>query len=309
MVVVMEHKNFLGIDCIEIRMGRLDLLVSASVGPRILSLRMNGGNNIFAELPGQILEYPGEGDFHFYGGHRLWCGPEDPAITYRPDSQPITIRESDGSVELVQAVDPITCIQKKIRITPTDFEDVLVIDHFIKNIDDKPFQCAPWAITQLRLGGVAILPLQIQPPCPDMVLPDRSIALWPYSDISDSRLTMDNAFITVDAMPIDKPLKIGIANAHQWIAYYLEDMLFIKYASDYSSHPLIDKGATSQCYCNSQFIELETLGPLTVLQREEESCHREVWRMVQAPIEEYSVDAIEKFILHDEMTDICRAML
>jgi hypothetical protein len=184
-----------------------------------------------------------------------------------------------------------------------------VIDHFIKNMEDKPFPCAPWAITQLRLGGEAVLPLQIHPPCLDMVLPDRSIALWSYSDISDARLTMDNAFITVHAMPVDKPLKIGIANAHQWIAYSLDDMLFIKYASDYSSRPLIDKGATSQCYCNSQFLELETLGPLTVLQREEESCHREVWRVKQSPFEEYSMDVIKKFILHDEMTDICRAMM
>lgn len=309
MVAGMKHKNLLGIDCVEIRLGRLVLLVSASVGPRILSLHMDEGSNIFAELPQEILEYPGEGDFHFYGGHRLWCGPEDPAITYRPDSKPITIRESGTSFELIQDVDLITGIQKKIRITPTDFEDILVIDHFIKNTGDKPTRCAPWAITQLKPGGEAILPQQIQPARPDMVLPDRSIVFWVYTDIHDTRLELSNAFISVRAMPVDKPLKIGIANVQQWIAYYLDNLLFVKYASNYKSYPLIDMGATSQCYCNSQFIELETLGPLTVLQHEEEICHREIWRVVQSPFEEYSADAIKKFILHDETAEICRAML
>lgn len=305
----MKHKDFPGIDCVEIRMGRLALLVSASVGPRVLSFRVDEGSNIFAELPGQYLEYPGEGSFYFYGGHRLWCGPEDPAITYRPDSQPITIRGSGTSFELIQDVDMITGIQKKMRITPSDLENILVIDHFIRNTGDRPIRCAPWAITQLKPGGEAILPQQIQPARYDTVLPDRSIALWAYSDIHDARLKLGNRYISVRAMPIDRPLKIGIANEHQWIAYYLDNLLFIKYASDYRSYPLIDMGATSQCYCNSRFIELETLGPLTVLQCDEEICHREVWRVVQSPFEEYSVDAIEKFILHDEMTDICRAML
>ncbi len=305
----MKRKEFPGIDCVEIRVGSIDLLISTSVGPRILSLRMDGSSNIFAELPGQYLEYPGEGDFYFYGGHRLWCGPEDPTITYRPDSQPITIRESGASFELVQDVDPIIGIQKKIRITPTDFKNILVIDHYIKNTKDKPFHCAPWSITQLKPGGEAILPQQIHSPRHDLLLPDRSIALWPYSDINDTRLELGNVFITVRALPVDKPLKIGIANVQQWIAYYLDSLLFVKYASNYKSHPLIDMGATSQCYCNSKFIELETLGPLTDIQREEEICHREIWRVVQAPFDEYSADGIEKFILHDDMAGICRAML
>lgn len=305
----MKEKRFLDLDCLEITMGCVDLLVSISVGPRILSLCMGGRGNIFAELPGQFLEYPGEGNFNFYGGHRLWCGPEDPSITYIPDSQPIKIRETSESIELIQEVDPIIGIQKSIRIIPTDFENILIVDHRIKNTKNKLFRCAPWAITQLKLGGTAIFPQQIHRTDNALLLPDRSIVLWPYSDIADARIQWDNHFIVIRALPIDKALKIGIANPHQWIAYYYDTLLFIKYASNYQSHPSIDYGATSQCYCNSKFIELETLGPLTDIKPDAEIFHREVWRVVEDPFAEFSSGNVKDFVLHDKVADICRGML
>ena len=305
----MKEKRYLGLDCIEINMGRIELLITMSVGPRILSLRMDGGENIFAELPGQFLEYPGEGNFIFYGGHRLWCGPEEPSITYIPDSKPITVSAASESFEFIQQVDLATGIQKRMRILPTQFENILIVDHDIKNTKNTPFRCAPWAITQLRLGGFAILPQQINGMDHNLLLPDRSIVLWSYSDIKDARINWGNQCITIHALPVDKALKIGIANSHQWLAYYIDDLLFIKYASSYRSSSLIDYGATSQCYCNSKFIELETLGPLTDIKPEEQICHREIWRVVEAPFVEFSSDSIKDFVLHDEMMDICRGML
>jgi hypothetical protein len=300
-----KEKSFLGLDCLEINIGHIQLLISKSVGPRILSFCLNGGENIFAEVPDQCLECPGKGKFYFYGGHRFWCGPEDPSITYIPDSRPITIKETSESIELIQEVDPTLGIQKSMRIMPTGFENILMVDHIIKNTKDKPFRCAPWAITQLKLGGTVILPQHIDGMAENPLLPNRSIVLWPYSDVKDPRFKWDNQFITIHALPIDKALKVGIANPYQWIAYYRNNLLFVKYASDYPTLPSIDYGATSQCYCNSRFIELETLGPLVDIQSDEEICHREIWRAVEDPFAEFSLGDLKDFFLHDEMTKIC----
>lgn len=304
-----KEKRFLDLDCLEINIGHIQLLISKSVGPRILSFCLNGGENIFAEVPGQYLEHPGKGKFYFYGGHRLWCGPEDPSLTYVPDSQPIIVNETSDSIELLQEVDPTLGIQKSMQIMPTEFENILIVDHHIRNAKDKPFRCAPWAITQLKLGGTAILPQQMGGMDENPLLPNRSIALWPYSDVEDPRFNWDNQFITIHALPIDKALKVGMANPYQWIAYYRNNLLFVKYASNYSTRQCIDYGATSQCYCNSKFIELETLGPLSDVESGKEICHREIWRVVEDPFVEFSLSNLKDFFLHDEMTKICRKKL
>lgn len=304
-----KEKRFLDLDCLEINIGHIQLLISKSVGPRILSFCLNGGENIFAEVPGQYLEHPGKGKFYFYGGHRLWCGPEDPSLTYVPDSQPIIVNETSDSIELLQEVDSTLGIQKSMQIMPTEFENILIVDHHIRNAKDKPFRCAPWAITQLKLGGTAILPQQMGGMDENPLLPNRSIALWPYSDVKDPRFNWDNQFIAIHALPIDKALKVGMANPYQWMAYYRNNLLFVKYASNYPTRQCIDYGATSQCYCNSKFIELETLGPLSDVESGKEICHREIWRAVEDPFVEFSLSNLKDFFLHDEMTKICRKKL
>jgi hypothetical protein len=83
----MKMTTFNGLDCIELSNEHLILLVTQSVGPRILSLRNAAGENLFAELPELTMEYPGRGPFHFYGSHRLWYAPEDLVHTCLPDDE------------------------------------------------------------------------------------------------------------------------------------------------------------------------------------------------------------------------------
>ncbi len=305
----MRRQEFFGLDTVEVSAGQFDFLVSKSVGPRILSLSYKGSENLFAELSNDYLEYPGNGNFYFYGGHRLWVAPENPPITYIPDDQPIRIRESSGFIELIQEINQITGIQKSIRIRFTDYDDVVVIDHFIHNKGDLPLKCAPWAITQLKLGGTAILPQQIKGIDGNTLLPDRSIVLWPYTDINDPRIRWGNQFIFIDPKPFDQDLKIGMSNSQKWMAYFCHNLLFIKYAKNYESEQLIDQGATSECYCNLKFIELETLGSQKQIEPGKTTQHREVWRIVDTPFANLSQETMMDFTENDEMADVCREML
>ncbi len=123
--------------------GQIDFLVSESVGPRILSLRYKGSDNLFAELPNEYLEFPGDGNFYFYGGHRLWIAPENPVITYKPDNQPLKIKENAEFVEFCQEPDQVNGIQKSIQIRSTQFENIVIIDHIIRNTGESEFTCSP----------------------------------------------------------------------------------------------------------------------------------------------------------------------
>ena len=60
------YKHF---DCVELSTGPFQILATINVGPRIISLRVNGGENLFAELFDETLA---SGSYHLYGGHRLW---------------------------------------------------------------------------------------------------------------------------------------------------------------------------------------------------------------------------------------------
>jgi hypothetical protein len=68
----MENVNFLGQKCCSLSNDVVELLVTNSVGPRILSYRFLDGDNLIAQLPDHITNCPGKGVYHFYGGHRLW---------------------------------------------------------------------------------------------------------------------------------------------------------------------------------------------------------------------------------------------
>jgi hypothetical protein len=66
-----------------------------------------------------------------------------------------------------------------------------ITDHSLTNQGLWPIETAPWAITQLKPGGVAILPQQVGPADPDGVQPNRTLALWPYTDIGSAHLNRE----------------------------------------------------------------------------------------------------------------------
>ena len=79
------------------------------------------------------------------------------------------------------------------------------------------------------------------------------------------------------------PFKVGFANPVGWLAYWLEGVLFVKYVGYELQASYPDYGCSSECYTNSQFLELETLGPLQVIQPGDSIQHVETWRLFDVP--------------------------
>jgi hypothetical protein len=113
------------------------------------------------------------------------------------------------------------------------------------------------------------------------LLPNRNIVLWPYTELYSPHILLENRGLYVSAALQEGALKLGSPNPDGWIGYALGDLLFVKRAIFVEGGNYLDKGASSQIYCNPDFIELETLGPVVTLHPGEDVTHLEEWGVYQ----------------------------
>jgi hypothetical protein len=271
--------EFRGFECVELSNGILTLLVTQSLGPRIISLQYREKGNIFAHLPDSTIECPGVGDFHFYGGHRLWYAPEEPARTYLPDDAPVTITLEGDRLTALQDIEPATGLQKKIEVHLHPDKPLVEVDHSLLNHGPKPMTCAPWAITQLKPGGVGLLPQTKDFFQGNDKLPNRQINLWPYTQIDSPHIRLGDALVEVRAEMQTGALKLGYPNRRGWLGYAVDGLLFVKRARYQPERDYYDFNSSSECYCSPEFLELETLGPVETIQPGGSIAHREAWEI------------------------------
>lgn len=273
--VPMDTIKFLNFDCVPLENAVLNLLVTQSVGPHIISLRFNGGDNLFAELPDYVTERPDGKIFHFYGGHRLWHAPENMPRTYVPDDEPVEVIPNQSGLSITSRVEDESKIEKSIQISLVEDKPQIIVRHTLTNRGPWPVECAPWAITQFKPGGLAILPQSQEQ---TDVLPNRLLTLWPYTDLGSPQVCWGNRYILVRA-EMERPFKIGFPNPRGWLAYWLDGTLFVKRAAFEAQAEYYDFNSSSECYCNDQFIELETLAPITRIKPGESTTHTETWEL------------------------------
>jgi hypothetical protein len=273
--VVMNTTKFLGQDCICLENQAVSLLVTQSVGPRIISLCLNGGDNLFAELPDFVTVRPDGKAYHFYGGHRLWHAPEDMPRTYSLDDEPVDIFPTQDGLLVTQPVDVQTGIEKSIQISLVVDKAQIIVRHQLTNQGLWPVECAPWAITQFKTGGVAILPQSREQ---TEFLPNRRLVLWPYTDFTNTQINWGNRYILFRAQ-MQSAFKLGFPNPRGWLAYWLNGTLFVKRATFDPQARYYDFGSSSECYCNHRFIELETLAPVAIMAPQASAFHTESWEL------------------------------
>ena len=270
--------NFHGLPTRSIGNGHLAVEFLSEAGPRIVRLMLTRtalGINQLAEVPQVKWDTP-YGEFFVRGGHRLWHAPETAPRTYMPDNVGLIITDVPGGVELRQPAEAVTGIGKSITIELAPDRAALTVTHRLYNEGMWPIELAPWAITQLPHGGVIVLP-QWQRPTTSELLPNRQLVLWPYTRWSDSRLSLNDDFILLNATPRLPPCKVGYFNQHGWAGYLCDGVFFIKRFKPQPGLPHVDFGCNAETYCNDKFVELETLGPLSKLEPGQAATHVEEW--------------------------------
>lgn len=294
--------HYAGYDCVKLENDALALWVTQSVGPRIIGLALQGGADLFAEVPDATITCPGEGTYSLRGGHRLWYAPENPRRTYLPDDAPVTITDTERGLLVTQPIEAQTGIQKSLTIILPGQDARVIIDHTLHSLGKWPVELAPWAITQLRPGGVAVLPQATILADEYGLLPNRHIALWPYTQINSPHITWGDRYVFVEATMQSGALKIGFPNPAGWLGYAVEGTLFVKHAAYQPDATYFDRGSSSECYCNPRFLELETLGPRTTLASGESVTHRETWAIYAGVTVRRGEAAVQELVDQLELT-------
>lgn len=245
--------------------------------PRIVRLIPNGKENLFADLGRSSLGTP-HGDFYFRGGHRLWHAPEDFPRTYIPDTTGSVVEPIENGVCIRQPAETLTQIEKTLEIVLNSKSPKVILRHELRNAGKEPVELAPWALSMMRLGGVAVIP---QPAGDENAkLPNRNLVLWPYASVNDTRLELADDSILVRATANLPALKLGCLCTHGWLGYWLDGVFFVKrFAAPGPVQSYPDWGCNIEIYCNNKFIELETLGQLVMLEPGNSLVHTEVWEI------------------------------
>jgi hypothetical protein len=170
-------------------------------------------------------------------------------------------------------------IAKSIQIRLASGCEAVTITHELRNDNPWAVELAPWALTMFRMGGVAILPQSIGNADPDGLIPNRHLVLWPYTSVHDRRMSLGDDFVLLKGDAEIPACKIGCDNPSGWVAYWLEGVLFVKRFRHEAGARYPDRGCSTEIYCGDEFLELESLGPLSWIAPGEKVMHEERWEM------------------------------
>ncbi len=277
---IKEYLNF-G-KCVFITNGLLTLGVTVDVGPRVIYCALEGHDNImFVDEKRRFKEDCGEyGMWYNYGGHRLWSSPELVPETYSPDSNPVAFEQNGSRFTFTAPQTPFGKVFSLGFELSEDKAEVKVVSG-IKNVSDKPALFAPWSLTCLADGSVAILPMCTRK---SGFLPNRVVSLWEYSDVNDPRFKMTNEYARIrqDSF-IRTPFKAAFNNEDGWEAVVLKNQVFIKKISEYRFVRYPDYSCNVEVFTNDSFLECEVLGEYREYQPGEAAEIEETWRISEAP--------------------------
>lgn len=280
-------------NCIRLSDGRTELVATTEVGPRIIRYARVGGPNVFKEYEAQMGKTGGK-DWRIYGGHRLWHAPEVKPRTYALDNGPVEAAWKNDVLTLTQPAEPETRLQKQIEISFATGGEVW-LTHRLVNRNPFAVEFAPWALSVMAPGGRAIFPQEQFIPHTEHLLPARPMVLWHYTNMADPRWIWGAKYLQLRQDPkTPAPQKIGFLNTKGWAAYALGGDLFIKrYGFDPAAR-YADLGCNTETFTNDDMLEVETLGPLTMLAPGESVEHVEIWTLNQAAVGEDEADIAKK---------------
>jgi len=297
----MERISYKGwTNCYRLSNGIVDLIVTGDVGPRIIRFGFINGEparpgNEFREYPDQVGKIGGQ-EWRIYGGHRLWHSPEDKVRTYFPDNFPVRVEETPLGLRVIQDAETTTGIEKQMEISLSPAEPHVEVLHRLRNRGQWPVELAAWCLTVMNKSGMAIVP-QSTRAHPDLLLPNRILVLWPYTDMTDPRVRWGEKYITLRQDPGAKTkFKLGISANDEWAAYARGGNLFVKRFRYKNGATYPDWGCSVEVFADWDMLELETVGPLVKLEPGQALEHSEAWFLFKGVQVEDTDDSIDKAV-------------
>ena len=287
-----EYKNFGRCVCLD--NGIIKLMATLDVGPRIIYFSTRGNDNIlFEDTDRDFYEMnKGYGTWYAYGGHRLWSAPEVLPETYLPDNEPVKYTFENGVLTLT----PNRTISEKqfqLIIEMTNGNKVHVTNT-IQNCAEVPQRFAPWSITGFSLGGIEYIPL-----CKDKkgFLPNRTMALWSYSNLRDERFELTDSYATLrHDRKAETAFKVGFNATDGYVVYAAGNQLLRKSFESYEDIHYPDYCCNFETYTNRHFLECELLGEERDYAPSETASIHETWELTE--INQSPESVISAYIQH-----------
>jgi hypothetical protein len=280
----------------------LRFIVTNDVGPRIIECSLEGGRNLFKEFQDQLGVIEGD-RYMLFGGHRLWLAPESHPRSYAPDFGPVQVQPLSRGARFVQREEPENRITKSIDVEFLDRRRAK-ITHAVLNGNPWAIKLAPWAMTLMAAGTRAIVPQEPYLPHPEYLDPARTLTLWSYTRMDDPRVKWGSRFIQLrEDSSVAHKFKLGIQNRQRWIACWVHGWLVIRTFGFDPRSRYADSGCNCEIFTMPGFLEVETLGPLQLLQPGQHARHEEIWhfwRLEDLPAGE---DALEE-VLSDYLAQL-----
>jgi hypothetical protein len=117
----------------------------------------------------------------------------------------------------------------------------------------------------------------------DHYLPAGPLTLWSFTDLADPRWRFGTEYIQLvqQTNPTCRYQEqmTGIFNPAGWGAYFRNNSLFLKQAPVIPGATYPDYGCNFEVFTNREFLELETVGPKTLLSPTEHATHAETWQL------------------------------
>ena len=246
-------------EVITITSGSNEMIVGISAGPRIFSLRLNGGENLlYIDNTGFKV-----GDWFLYGGHRLTTAPENEE-SYYPDNEPCELIIEDFEVVIKAAVRPNKS-RLSIKIIESSAVHGFDIIHELENVGDQDWSGALWAITCLPRHAL------VTANCNSSV-----INYWPGTDSSNWQV-------------VDKKMQVkagsyrGKAGWHEKNAWFAATQfpgdLMICNPEISEPDDCVDGGCNTEIFVCHDYFELETLSKRIIVPPGKSARHVQHWRL------------------------------
>ncbi len=265
-------------NCYLLTNGEMEMVVTADVGPRIARLGFKGGRNMFAEMSGEQGKC-GEKKWKLRGGHRFWIAPERKPDTYEPDNACVKVVEIPGGIRTVQQTGVLTGVQKTMDITISSNGNEARILHTLTNRKRSSIVLAPWALTVMAPGGMAVIPLPEKISHTKRLSHNQEWSIWSYTDLRDPRWMLGSRYVFFRQDRKRPPSKLGIAHREGWVAYLYNRNMFVKRFKWLEGAVYPDGGVNFETFSNEDFLELESLGPLVTLSAGKSVTHEEIWEL------------------------------
>lgn len=252
--------------------GDIKLGVTHEKGLRINYISPFGQENIsfFDSELTVFTQLPNGKKWYALGGHRLWKSPEDWHCYYNDNLE--ASYEHNDTVFTAETEETSDNLILKLSVEFTAATEVK-LTHTVINVGEETRKIALWAITALNCRGKVTLPFDKGD---SPLLPNRSIVLWPYTNIADKRMVLTNNSIIITPQKNTRPLKAGCFNNEGKI-YWEDDLVIFEKRVEKIGESYPDFNCNIECYTDGSVAEIETLSPLYDIHPFEQAQHTEYW--------------------------------